>query len=227
MSLVDESVTEQTEEEVIDDGFINYPNHRLFIKKPDFDDGGYIDLSPLLKYLNVSNPNEIMQSVLVFADKEILSKDEVEQVFRVNSVFAYMEHKDFYNYDTDLQHILHLVRTYHYKDDGELLSDHTIDLVKQTMRRINLFRRAYEYDNTYLPYGHYKKLYTNLAKFFYIFEPCVNHSMEEIIQQHEDIDRPIRKEKNIYAGDYSVMYNPLLNKLFLWDFSKEHMAELR
>lgn len=227
MSLVDKGVIKnESVDDNIDDGFIQYPNHRLFITEPEFDNDGYLDISPLAEYLNQSDVSDVMKSILLFADKTALTKEEIERTFRLADIFTYTGHQDIYTYD-DLQYVLSLVRTYYYKDDGELLSDHTIQTIKKAIERVQTFRRTYEHDNASLPYGYNKELYTNLAKFFYVFEMGEDDNEEEMIQKHTDTDRPLRKQKGGYVGDYSVIYNPLLNKLFLWDFSKEHMADLK
>lgn len=208
------------------EGFIIYPTHRLFIMEPDFTESAYIDLSSLRDYLDIGHLDSILPAILIFADREVLSTKEVEQVFDLEDESIPSDPESFYHYTDDLPYILQLVRHHRYKEDGLMLLEKDEHSIREVIQRIHMFRRAYEYDNTYLPLGYYTQLYTNLATFFYIYELDMNETQDIQIQKHHDIDRPVRQAQNRPVNDYSVMYNPLTNKMFLWDFSHEHIAKL-
>lgn len=122
-----------------------------------------------------------------------------------------------------------------------------VSFVQVVLDRIEQFDKMYRGDNAVIPYGYArdgceKGLCTNLARITrsyttplcYVFNQSDEvdvttldeTQIHELLVYNQDLERLTRKQMQVYVGDYSVVYNPLLNRMFVWDFSREHMADL-
>lgn len=192
--------------------FSHYRNHYDFIQ-------GLAYLGELLKKDGFTGESE---------KTELTYKDDLKYVLAfiayANELVAYTFDK---NHDNPMYH-------------KELPHDDIVHTVQDIIERVVQFRKEYEHDNATIPFGHVGGLKTNVARFTYKYhlpafydtkdeeltEAERVEKQQELMLYHRDTQRDIRDFMRIYKGFYSVVYNPLLNKLFVWDYSNYHMKDL-